>query len=136
MEKPNRKLNTPLGELIAAAGQVAFECSDNDKDAYILAQLALIEMIKKTSASIRYGFRIRQSLFTFTTRPLIPFSRGLWAPAYSRFHNCELYLIARHLILQQDPNASTGHLKGWTNAAQCLRDLEPATRFGPSRPLS
>lgn len=49
MEKTNRKLNTPLGELIAAAGQVAFECSDNDKDAYILAQLALIEMIKKTA---------------------------------------------------------------------------------------
>jgi hypothetical protein len=49
MEKPNRKLATPLDELIAAAGLVAFECSDNDKDAYILAQLALIEMIKKTS---------------------------------------------------------------------------------------
>jgi hypothetical protein len=49
MEKPNRKLDAPLGELIAAAGLVAFECSDNDKDAYVLAQLALIEMIKKTS---------------------------------------------------------------------------------------
>ena len=40
MEKPNRKLDTPLDELIAAAGHVAFECSDNDKDAYILAELA------------------------------------------------------------------------------------------------
>ena len=49
MERPNRKLDTPLDELIAAAGHVAFECSDNDKDAYILAQLALIEMIKETS---------------------------------------------------------------------------------------
>jgi hypothetical protein len=49
MEKPSKKLDARLGELIAAAGQVAFECSDNDKDAYVLARLALIEMIKKTS---------------------------------------------------------------------------------------
>lgn len=49
MEKLEKKLNNRLGELIAAAGQLAFECSDNDKDAYILAQIALIEMIKKTS---------------------------------------------------------------------------------------
>jgi len=50
MEKPNSgKLETTLGDLIAAAGEVAFEYSDNDKDAYSLAQLALIEILRKTA---------------------------------------------------------------------------------------
>ena len=50
MEKPNTKvLNTTLGELIAAASEVAFEYSDNDKDAYQMARLALIEILRKTS---------------------------------------------------------------------------------------
>ena len=50
MEKPNsRRIDTTLGDLIAAASEVAFEYSDNDKDAYNLAQLALMEMIKKTT---------------------------------------------------------------------------------------
>jgi hypothetical protein len=47
MERANTKvLNTTLGELIAAASEVAFEYSDNDKDAYRLARLALIELLK------------------------------------------------------------------------------------------
>ena len=50
MEKSNsRRIETTLGELIAAASEVAFACTDNDKDAYKLAQLALMEMIKKTA---------------------------------------------------------------------------------------
>ena len=50
MEKPNsRRIDTTLGELIAAASEVAFEYSNNDKDAYNLAQLALMEMIKRSS---------------------------------------------------------------------------------------
>ena len=50
MERPNtRILNTTLGELIAAASEVAFEYSDNDKDAYRMARLALIEILKKSS---------------------------------------------------------------------------------------
>jgi hypothetical protein len=50
MEKPNsRRIDTNLGELIAAASEVAFEYSNNDKDAYNLAQLALMEMIKRSS---------------------------------------------------------------------------------------
>ena len=53
MEKTNnRKLDTTLGDLIAAASEVAFEFSDNDKEAYNLAQLALMEIIKKTAHSI------------------------------------------------------------------------------------
>jgi hypothetical protein len=42
------KFETTLGELIAAASEVAFEFSDNDKEAYDLAQLALIEILRKT----------------------------------------------------------------------------------------
>jgi hypothetical protein len=50
MEKPStRILNTTLGELIAAASEVAFEYSDNDKDAYRMARLALIEILKNAS---------------------------------------------------------------------------------------
>ena len=50
MEKHHgAKPGTNLGELIAAAGEVAFEYSNNDKEAYTLAQLALIEILRKTS---------------------------------------------------------------------------------------
>jgi len=49
MEKPNsRRIDTTLGDLIAAASEVAFEYSKNDKDAYNIAQLVLMEMIKKS----------------------------------------------------------------------------------------
>ena len=50
MEKPiSRRIDTNLGDLIAAASQIAFEYSNNDKDAYNLAQLALLEMIRNSS---------------------------------------------------------------------------------------
>jgi len=50
MEKTNNyRLETTLGDLIAAASEVAFEYSENDKDAYSLAQLALIEILRKTT---------------------------------------------------------------------------------------
>ena len=45
-------IETTLGALIAAAGQVAFEYSDNDKDAFALAQLALVEIIRKTTQRV------------------------------------------------------------------------------------
>ena len=50
MEKTNSyRLETTLGDLIAAASEVAFEYSENDKEAYSLAQLALVEMLRKTT---------------------------------------------------------------------------------------
>jgi hypothetical protein len=50
MKKPHpRKLDTTLSELIAAAGEVAFEHSDNDREAYNLARFALIEIIKNSA---------------------------------------------------------------------------------------
>ncbi len=53
MEKTNsRRIDSRLEDLIAAAGAVAFEFSDNDREAYNLAQVALIEMIRKTSQPI------------------------------------------------------------------------------------
>ena len=53
MEKPiSRRIDTSLGDLIAAASEIAFEYSNNDKDAYNLAQLALLEMIKKRSQPV------------------------------------------------------------------------------------
>ena len=48
MSKKHR-LNTTLGDLIAAASEVAFEYSNNDREAYNLAQLALVEILKKTA---------------------------------------------------------------------------------------
>ena len=50
MENNNsHRLETTLGDLIAAASEVAFEYSENDKEAYSLAQLALVEMLRKTT---------------------------------------------------------------------------------------
>jgi hypothetical protein len=49
MENGTKKLDTTLGDLIAAASEVAFEYSDNDKEAYQLARLALIEILRKSS---------------------------------------------------------------------------------------
>jgi hypothetical protein len=48
----SNKIDTTLGDLIAAASEVAFEYSDNDKEGYRLARLALIEMLRKASYSI------------------------------------------------------------------------------------
>jgi hypothetical protein len=61
----SKRIDTTLGELIAAASEVAFEYSDNDKEAYRLARLALIEILKKASHPIdleeQFGFPLRGS---------------------------------------------------------------------------
>ena len=51
MGKTNR-LETTLEDLIAAASEVAFEYSENDRDAYTLAQFALMEMLRKTTQRV------------------------------------------------------------------------------------
>jgi hypothetical protein len=51
MEKTTQ-METTLGDLIAAASEVAFEYSDNERDAYLLAQIALVEMLRKTAPSL------------------------------------------------------------------------------------
>lgn len=56
MEKTDSyRLETTLGDLIAAASEVAFEYSENDKDAYSLAQLALVEMLRRTTHRVDLG---------------------------------------------------------------------------------
>ncbi len=55
MERTTKRLKTTLGELIAAASEVAFEYSDNDKDAYRLARLALIEILRNASHAVDFN---------------------------------------------------------------------------------
>ena len=50
----NKKLDSKLGDLIAAAGEVAFEYSDSDKEGYLVARLALIEIIKNGSFDLDF----------------------------------------------------------------------------------
>ena len=47
--KKTRNVETTLGDLIAAASEVAFEYSNSDVEAYHLARLALVEILKKSS---------------------------------------------------------------------------------------
>jgi hypothetical protein len=50
--KKNRNRETTLSDLIAAAGEVAFECSNSDIEALNVARFALIELLKKTSQPV------------------------------------------------------------------------------------
>jgi hypothetical protein len=43
------RIDTTLGELIAAISDVAFEYSDDAKDAYHLTRLVLVEILKGAS---------------------------------------------------------------------------------------
>ena len=50
--KTNRsanKINTTLGELIATVSEFAFEYSVDTREAYDLARLVLVELLKKVS---------------------------------------------------------------------------------------
>lgn len=58
MESNCKKLDTTLGDLIAAASEVAFEYSNSDRQAYRLARLALIEILKKASPPIEIDLDI------------------------------------------------------------------------------
>ncbi len=60
MESNSKKLETTLGDLIAAASEVAFEYSDSDKQAYRLARLALIEILKKASRPIELDMDLEE----------------------------------------------------------------------------
>ena len=45
----DRRIDTTLGDLIATISDVAFEYSDNKKEAYHLARLVLVEILKDAS---------------------------------------------------------------------------------------
>jgi hypothetical protein len=68
MERDAKRTDTTLGELIAAASEVAFEYSDNDRDAYRLARLALIELIRNSSQAINFD---KQFDFPIDSKPTV-----------------------------------------------------------------
>jgi hypothetical protein len=47
--KNKQNMGTTFSDLIAAAGQVAFEYSNSDVEGYKVARFALIEILKNTS---------------------------------------------------------------------------------------
>lgn len=47
--RSDNRINTTLGELIATVSEFAFEYSADEKDAYDLARLVLVEMLKGAS---------------------------------------------------------------------------------------
>jgi hypothetical protein len=47
--RSDNRINTTLGELIATVSEFAFEYSADTREAYDLARLVLIELLKKAS---------------------------------------------------------------------------------------
>lgn len=45
----NNRINTTLGELVATISEVAYEYSHDTKEAYNLARLVLVHILKKAS---------------------------------------------------------------------------------------
>ena len=49
VNRNDRRINSTMGELIAAISEVAFENSADTKEAYTLAGLVLVEILKRAS---------------------------------------------------------------------------------------
>jgi hypothetical protein len=49
-----KKTSASLPELMQAASQVAFECSENEREAYRLTQRALIEFIRNLPENLDF----------------------------------------------------------------------------------
>lgn len=49
-----KKTSASLPELMQAASQVAFECSENEREAYRLTQRALIEFIRNLPENVDF----------------------------------------------------------------------------------
>jgi len=47
--RSDNRINTTLGELIATVSELAFEYSADTREAYDLARLVLVELLKKVS---------------------------------------------------------------------------------------
>ena len=47
--RSDNRINTTLGELIATVSEIAFEYSTDEKDAYDLARLVLVDLLKGAS---------------------------------------------------------------------------------------
>ena len=51
----DHKVDTTLGDLIEAVSEAAFEYSDNSREAYLYARLALVEILKNASYPVCSG---------------------------------------------------------------------------------
>ena len=51
VNRNDRRIHTTLGELIATISDVAFEYSDDTKEAYHLSRLVLVQILKRASTS-------------------------------------------------------------------------------------
>ena len=63
-----KRVDTTLGELIEAVSEVAFEYSENTKQAYALASLVLVEMLKGGSSPVEecigtFGQRFTRKIY-------------------------------------------------------------------------
>lgn len=56
------KVDTTLGELIEAVSEVAFEYSDNPREAYLYARIALVEILKNASCPVYSGTTLSRNL--------------------------------------------------------------------------
>ena len=54
MKVYNKKIDANLGELLAAASELAFEYSNNDREAYRMARLALVEILRSGSQPFEF----------------------------------------------------------------------------------
>ena len=54
MEADNKRFDKTLVELLAAASEFAFEWSNSDKEAYQMARLAMVEILKSASQPIEF----------------------------------------------------------------------------------
>jgi len=52
MENPKENIAVSIRELIAAAGELAFEYAENDNDGRRLTRLALIEFLRNTPKTV------------------------------------------------------------------------------------
>jgi hypothetical protein len=52
MENPKENIAVSIRELIAAAGELAFEYAENDNDGRRLTRLALIEFLRNTPKAV------------------------------------------------------------------------------------
>jgi len=54
METDKKKTDKTLSELLAAASEFAYECSNSDKEAYQIARIAMVEILRQTSQSLDF----------------------------------------------------------------------------------
>jgi hypothetical protein len=62
MEVYNKRIDASLGKLLAAASELAFEYSNNDREGYQMARLALVEILRNASQPFEFNEDLGDSL--------------------------------------------------------------------------